>query len=90
MRRACFARTARAGWEEKHRGGSQQVVVVGGFGQRPIDRICDGLQSGECRLSALRVRQGALQQSNDLVYVIGCALGRLPLDRALTRNRNVW
>jgi hypothetical protein len=54
--------------KKKHGGGSQQVIVVGGFRCGPVDRLDDGFQSGERRARAFFIWDGSLQQTNDLVY----------------------
>lgn len=54
--------------DKKHRGCSQQVFVVRGFGQGPIDRLCDGFQSRKRRSCGFLGRDGSLQQPSDLAY----------------------
>lgn len=66
MRRARFAALALAGWRKRMVAKVKQVVVVGGLGGRPIDRLCDSLKSSKCCADTLIVRDRSLQQSDDL------------------------
>jgi hypothetical protein len=52
--------------KEKHSGRSEQVLIVGGLGRRPIDRLCDGFQASERLTNKFIGRYRALEQINHL------------------------